>query len=164
MGVEMKLAKEEKDILSIHQIMHDAFREYSGHGVPSSAMNETVQAIGEAIQNGTEYALLCLLDGNPSGSARFIMESDSLYFKRLSVIPMARGKGLAKAMIHWLENYAKEQGKEKIYCRVRMDTPENIAFYEKGKFVISKEETIINKDGNVVDTCLMEKSVSVFSS
>ena len=57
MEIEMKLAKEEKDILSIHQIMHDAFREYSGHGVPSSAMNETVQAIGEAIQNGTEYAL-----------------------------------------------------------------------------------------------------------
>lgn len=164
MEIEIKLAKEESDILSIHQIMHDAFREYSGHDIPSSAMNETAQAIGEAIQNGIENGLLCLLDGIPSGSARFIMESSSLYFKRLSVVPEARGKGLASAIIHWLENYAKEQGKEKIYCRVRMDTPENIAFYQKGDFVISKEETIINKDGNVIDTCLMEKSVHVFSS
>ncbi len=164
MVVEMKLAEEEKDILSVHQIMHDAFRDYSGHEIPSSAMNETAAAIQTAIQNGTEYALLCLLDGKPAGSARFIMEGDSLYFKRLSVIPAARGKGLAKTMIHWLEQYAKEQGKEKIYCRVRMDTPENISFYQRDHFVISKEETIINKDGNVIDTCLMEKFVSVVSS
>jgi predicted GNAT superfamily acetyltransferase len=91
------------------------------------------------------------------------MENDSLYFKRLSVIPAARGKGLAKAMINWLEQYAKEQGKEKIYCRVRMDTPENIAFYQTDGFALSKEETIINKDGNVIDTCLMEKTVTVLS-
>lgn len=164
MNIEFQLAESAEDIQSVHQIMLDAFHEYSNHDIPSSAMNETAAAILEEILKGTEHALLCLSDEKPSGSVRFIMEKDALYFKRLSVIPEARGKGLAKAMIQWLEQYARDHGKEKIYCRVRMDTPENIAYYERKHFFVTKEETIVNKDGNVIDTCLMEKAVPIYSS
>ncbi len=58
-----------------------------------------------------------------------------------------------------MAEYAKELGKETIYCRVRTDTPQNIELYQHFDFEISKEETIINKDGYVVGTVLMEKAV-----
>lgn len=161
MKIQLKIATEEKDIQSSHEVMLEAFREHSRHEIPSSALNERLEDLKEAIHNGTEYAMLCLVAGIPSGSVRFVMEEDSLYFRRLAVRPEARGKGLALAMIQWLEEYAKEKGKERIYCRVRMDTPELLALYEKADFVASGKETVINKDGNAVDTYVLEKSVTV---
>ena len=159
MDVIIKLAEEDEDIISVYQVMLDAFAEYSNHGIPSSAMNESVTSIQQAIHKGSEQAVLACINGKPIGSARIILEQNSLYFKRLSVSPEARRKGMAKKMIQWLEEYAKETGKGKIYCRVRKDTPLNIELYHHFGFGISKEETIINKDGNVIDTVLMGKTV-----
>ncbi|CAN7765697.1 GNAT family N-acetyltransferase [Paenibacillus sp. LjRoot153] len=51
---------------------------------------------------------------------------NSLYFYRLSVSPEARGKGIAKSILNWLEEYAKKHGKSEIVCRVRMSIPKNI--------------------------------------
>ena len=163
MDVIIKLAEEDEAIKSVYQVMLDAFAEYSNHGIPSSAMNESVTSIQQAILKGSEQAVLACISGKPLGSARLILEDDSLYFKRLSVSPEARRKGMAKKMIQWLEEYAKETGKGKIYCRVRKDTPLNIELYHHFDFEISKEETIINKDGNVIDTVLMGKTVHTFT-
>jgi ribosomal protein S18 acetylase RimI-like enzyme len=159
MRFTIKLAETDKEINSVHQVMLDAFAEYSKHDIPSSAMNESVSSIQQAIHEGIEQAIIGYIDEKPLGSARIMIEQDSIYFKRLSVSPEARGKGMAKKIIQWLAQYAKEQGKEKIYCRVRKDTPLNIEMYQHFDFEISKEETIINKDGYVVDTVLMEKAV-----
>jgi ribosomal protein S18 acetylase RimI-like enzyme len=159
MEFTIKLAETDKEINSVHQVMLDAFAEYSKHDIPSSAMNESVSSIQQAIHEGIEQAIIGYIDEKPLGSARIMIEQDSIYFKRLSVSPEARGKGMAKKIIQWLAQYAKEQGKEKIYCRVRKDTPLNIEMYQHFDFEISKEETIINKDGYVVDTVLMEKAV-----
>lgn len=159
MEFTIMLAETDKEIKNVHRVMLDAFAEYSKHDIPSSAMNESVSSIQQAIHEGIEQAIIGYIDEKPSGSARIILEQDSIYFKRLSVSPEARGKGMAKKMIHWLEEYAKELGKETIYCRVRTDTPQNIELYQHFDFEISKEETIINKDGYVVGTVLMEKAV-----
>lgn len=164
MDVTIKLAEEGKDIHHVYQVMLDAFAQYSNHEIPSSAMNESVSVIQQAIQKGSEQAVLVIIDGKPFGSARLILEDDSLYFKRLSVSPEARGKGIAKKMIQWIEEHAKELGKGKIYCRVRKDTPLNIELYHHFGFKISKEETIINKDGNMIDTVLMGKTVHALTN
>jgi ribosomal protein S18 acetylase RimI-like enzyme len=163
MDVKIVLAEEDNEIEFVQQMMIKAFKEYDTQEIPSSAMNEKVTAIIEAIQNGSEQAILCYLQGEPVGSARMILEDDGLYFKRLSVSPEARGKGIAKKMIQWMEQYGEEKEQAKIYCRVRKDTPENIAFYEHIDFFISKEETIINKDGYIVDTVIMEKGLNVLT-
>jgi len=157
----IRLAVKDNDINSVHQIMLDAFVEYTNYDIPSSAMNESVSSIKQLIQNGSEQAILCFVDGEALGSVRFKWHENSLYFSRLSVLPKARGKGIAKAMIKWLEEYAQVNGKDKIFCRVRQDVPENILFYRSYDFEVSKEETIINKDGNIVETVLMDKAVKV---
>ena len=160
MEFTIMLAETDEEIKSVYRVMLDAFAEYSKHGIPSSAMNESVSSIQQAIHEGLEQAIIGYINEKPLGSARIILEQDSIYFKRLSVSPEARRKGMAKKMIHWLEEYAKELGKENIYCRVSTGYPLKLELYQHFGFEISKEETIINKDGYVVDTVLMGKSSS----
>ncbi|WP_338451854.1 GNAT family N-acetyltransferase [Niallia oryzisoli] len=163
MDYEITLAEDEIEIESVYQIMQDAFREYNKYDTPSSAMTEKLSTLQDSIHTGAEQAVIGYMNGKPVGSLRFKdMDEVSLYFFRLSVIPEARGKGIAKKMIEWLAEYARASQKDKIMCRVRKDTPHNIRFYQSNNFDIAKEETIINKDGNVVDTVMMEKGTKVF--
>jgi ribosomal protein S18 acetylase RimI-like enzyme len=148
-----------EDAHLVHQIMMLAFEEYRNIDVPSSALNETISSIEESLKNGTEKALLYFSDGGPLGSARFKMDENSLYFFRLSVCPEARGKGIAKSMLAWLENYAKENGKTKIWCRVRMSIPQNIQLYKSVGYIIDKEEVVINPNGFPVKTVVMKKEI-----
>jgi len=46
---------------------------------------------------------------------RFKTDGNSLYLFRLSVSPEARRRGIAKSMLWWLENYAKEHGITEIW-------------------------------------------------
>ncbi|WP_373890013.1 GNAT family N-acetyltransferase [Neobacillus cucumis] len=98
-----------------------------------------------------------MVNGEPIGSSRFTIKGDSLYFSRLTVTPYARGKGIAKSMLRWLENYANENKKVKIECRVRVALPKNISLYEAMGYVISKEEVVTNPNGLLVKPVLMEK-------
>jgi ribosomal protein S18 acetylase RimI-like enzyme len=148
-----------EDAHLVHQIMMLAFEEYRNLDVPSSALNETVSSIEESLKNGSEKALLYFRDEVPLGSARFKMDDKSLYFFRLSVCPEARGKGIAKSMLAWLENFANENGKTKIWCRVRMSIPQNIQLYKSVGYIVSREEVVINPNGFPVKTVVMEKEI-----
>lgn len=148
-----------EDAHLVHKCMLSAFEEYRNAEVPSSALNETVSSIEESLRNGAEKALVYLNDEIPLGSVRFKIDENTLYFSRLSVCPEARGRGIAKSMLLYLENYAKEQGKSKVWCRVRMSAPKNIQLYKSVGFYVHKEEMIINPNGFPVNTVLMEKIV-----
>jgi ribosomal protein S18 acetylase RimI-like enzyme len=161
MDVSIRLVTNDEDIENVHQTMLKAFGEYSKYGIPSSAINEKMSTIKKLIDDGMEQAILALEEGNALGSVRFKMYDQSLYFARLSVLPEARGNGIAKTMLRWLEGYGKINRKEILFCRVRLDSPKNIEFYRSIGFEIAKKETIINKDGNVVDTVIMEKVIKV---
>lgn len=158
MNIEILLANE-KEIEIVHKLMLEAFEEYRFLDVPSSALNEPVETLLTNFMNGSEKALLCWGNGEPIGSSRFTIKGDSLYFSRLSVPPNARGKGIAKAMLRWLENYATENEKVKIECRVRAALPKNISLYEAMGYVVSKEEVVTNPNGVLVKTVLMEKNL-----
>jgi ribosomal protein S18 acetylase RimI-like enzyme len=158
MNIEIRLA-DEKDIQIVHRLMVEAFEEYRSLDVPSSALNEPIDKLINSIKNGSEQALLGLIDGIPLGSIRFTIKEQGLYFSRLSVTPNARGKGLAKSMLLWLESYAIEKGKRKMECRVRASIPKNIRLYEALGYIISKEEVVTNPNGFFVKTVVMEKTL-----
>ena len=158
MEVMIRLANTE-DAPLVHTIMLEAFEEYRNLEVPSSAVHETVSSIQHSLQNGQEQAILCFVDGSPSGSARFKMNQTSLHFSRLSVSPKAQGKGIAKKMLRWLEDYAKKHDKNEMICRVRMSLTKNIRLYETLSYSIIKEETVTNPNGFSVKTVVMEKAL-----
>jgi len=143
----------------VHQAMMAAFEEYRNADVPSSALNEAVSSIEEALRNGSEQAVVYMNDEVPFGSVRFKMDGSGLYFSRLSVCPEARGRGIAKLLLAWLENYAIEQGESRVWCRVRMSVPQNIQLYQSVGFKVYKEEMVINPNGFSVNTVLMEKII-----
>lgn len=158
MKLEIRLANEEETPM-VHKLMLEAFEEYRFLEAPSSALNESLDTLQNALENGSEKALLCFVDGEPLGSTRFTIKGDSLYFSRLSVPPQARGKGIAKAILGWLEKYANENGKIKMECRVRASLPKNIHLYEAMGYIVTKEEDVTNPNGIPVKTVAMEKEL-----
>jgi len=148
-----------EDAHLVHTCMLAAFEEYRNAEIPSSALNETVSSIEEALQKGTEQALVYMDDERPLGSVRFKTDEHALYFFRLSVCPEARGSGLAKSMLLHLEQYAQEHGKTRLWCRVRMSVPQNILLYQSIGYHVFKEEMVINPNGFPVNTVMMEKNI-----
>ncbi|MCM3034295.1 N-acetyltransferase [Niallia sp. MER 6] len=158
MNLEIRLANAEESQI-VHKIMLEAFEEYRFLEVPSSALNEPLDNLLNAMKQESEKALLCFVDGKPLASSRITLKDNSIYFSRLSVTSNARGKGMAKAMLLWMENYAKERQRKKLECRVRATLPKNISLYERLGYIVSKEETVTNPNGYEVKTVLMEKSL-----
>lgn len=157
-NIEIRLANE-KETPIVHKLMLDAFEEYRVLEVPSSALNESLENLLITIRNDSVKLILCFVDGEPLGSSRFTIKDDSLFFSRLSVTPDARGKGIAKAILKWLEKYAKENGKIKMKCRVRSSISKNISLYEAMGYIVSKEEVVTNPNGYPVKTVVMEKNL-----
>lgn len=149
-----------EDAHLVYKIMLSAFEEYRNSDTPSGALAETVSSIEEALRNGSEMALLYYLNGVPAGTVRFRTDNNSLYFFRLSVIPEARNRGIAKAMLAWLENYAKEHGLNEIWCKVRKSVPRNIRLYESAGFIVFREETKTSSSGATIQIISMKKKIS----
>ena len=92
--MRIKIA-ETADALLLHDLMIQAFMQYKEEVPPSSALEETVQSISTALDDG-EQALISSIDEEPVGMVRFRVKEDCLYFYRLSVIPEKQGQGIAK--------------------------------------------------------------------
>ncbi|WP_193747788.1 hypothetical protein [Neobacillus niacini] len=67
--MEVKFA-EVSDALIIHDIMIKAFMEYKDEVPTSSSLEETVQSVFIALQNG-EQGLISYIDNQPVGMVRF---------------------------------------------------------------------------------------------
>ncbi|MDQ0219818.1 GNAT family N-acetyltransferase [Peribacillus cavernae] len=147
----------EKDIHIMHQLMLEAFEEYRTLEFPSSALNETVSLILNSVRNDSEQAIIHFEEDIPIGSARFKMEDHYLYFSRVSVPSHARGQGVAKSMLIWLENHAKQDNKNEMRCKVRVSLPKNIQLYRSFGYSVIKEEIVTNPNGFPVKTAIMGK-------
>ena len=153
--MQIQLSKNADSILSI---MLQAFDEYKTDEVPSSALKETVEMITEEMQNG-ELALIGYIDGQEAAMVRFKIKSDHLYFYRLSVIPEQQGKGLAKELLLFLEQYAAQRGILEMRCKVRMNVSRNMKLYESIGYLIIKEGMSSNLSGEELPVATMSKMI-----
>jgi ribosomal protein S18 acetylase RimI-like enzyme len=152
----IKLGKE-AEIVIAHKLMKEAFEEYRYLNVPSSAINEPVESLRDSFLYASEKFIVCYIDGNPLGSLRFKKLGQSLYFSRVSVPPYARGRGIAKSMLSWLEDYAKKEGFYQLQCKVRSSLTHNVRLYQSIGYTVTKEETVINSNNFPVNIVVMEK-------
>jgi len=113
----------------IHDLMIKAFTKYKDDVPPSSALEETVESIANALIEG-EKGLIAYLDENPVGMVRFQLQENGICFYRLSVIPEERSKGIGKALLSKLEVLAKQKAISTVSCKVRFTADQNIALYE----------------------------------
>jgi ribosomal protein S18 acetylase RimI-like enzyme len=123
----------------VYKIMRSAFAEYVGVLQPPSGVDlETVDDVRRAIEEGG--AVLGSLDGKAVGSARYVFhdEGHTCFVGRVSVLPEARGKGIASAMVTYIEGIARAAGCTSMEIMVRMILETNIHLYERIGYTVAK--------------------------
>ncbi len=121
--------------------MRRAFAEYAGN-LPqeSGALRESVEDVRRAMAVDGGGAVLAFCDDQPVGSARFLVEDDALYVGRVAVVPEYRRRGIASALMTFLEQVALDHAREAIRIGVRQSLPSNIALYEQLGYTEVKRE------------------------
>lgn len=142
----------------IHDLMTRAFREYQHADPPTSALQETVESITVAMKNG-ERALIGYIEDEPVAMVRFELEENCLNFSRFSVVPERRGQGIAKEILRFLEDYALQQEKTVISCKVRADVTKNIKLYQSIGYHVYEESVLHREDGTSVSIVSMKKAL-----
>lgn len=133
--LEVRLAAAE-EAAHVHSLMLRAFAEYLGTlAVASSAHHETVDDVRAAMNEGG--AVIAFSDGSAAGSARFRIESNALYVGRVAVLPAYRRRGVATAMMRFLEDRARALGLGAVRIIARESLPGNVQFYRALGFEVT---------------------------
>ncbi|WP_353947963.1 GNAT family N-acetyltransferase [Sporolactobacillus sp. Y61] len=148
----------DRDIPLIHLLMQRAFAEYDMTDAPSSAMDETMDSIQAAREDG-EQGLIAYMDNEPVGMVRFQVHEDAIYFYRLAVIPEQRGCGVATSILKELENIARIDHKMSITCRVRALVTRNVHLYQSLGYKIIGECRVHKASGQEVPVAIMRKHI-----
>lgn len=146
------------DASVIHDLMMKAFMEYKHAVPPSSALEETVQSVSDALEKG-EKALIAYEKNDPVGMVRFQLMANGLYFYRLSVLPEKQGEGIAKEILKSLEVYAGNAGVPTIRCKVRKSVPKNIQLYTSFGYSVYHEEMVHKPNGIRFKVVSMKKEL-----
>lgn len=124
----------------VRDIMIEAFAELRDTlQPPSSAYRETLADVVDAMAKGG--AVLAWIGSTPVGSARFQLQSNHMYVQRVSVLPEYRGRGIASAMMTYLEDVARELDQKEIQVKVRASLPSNVALYRSLGYTVSGTES-----------------------
>jgi len=119
--------------------MRAAFAEYAGVlAQPSGALSETLQDVQLAMTSGG--AALAFIGATPVGSARFLPDGEGIYVGRVAVLPTYRRRGVASALMRFLEDHARRGGKKHVRIGVRESLPSNIALYQTLGYETAKVE------------------------
>jgi ribosomal protein S18 acetylase RimI-like enzyme len=117
-----------------------AFEQYRGKLVPESgAFRETAGAISAELTNGAG-AIIAERNGTVLGCVMTKLEEGDLYLGRLSVLPAARGEGLARRLISAVEAEARARNLPGVRLGVRVVLTDNQKLFQSlGYREISRE-------------------------
>ena len=140
----------------VHRIMIAAFEEYRGVlEPPSSTHQETVEDVRRAFDTGG--AALAWVNEQAVGSARFQPRPGYLYVGRVSTLPDWRGRGIASALMTFMEGHARSLALPEIRVEVRLSLPSNVALYRRLGFHTVSEQP--HPRGPAFKTVILGKSV-----
>lgn len=98
------------DAASIAATIAASFAQYRGKLVPESgAFRETAEGIAAELARGAS-AIVAERNGEMLGCVLLEEKGGDLYFGRLSVLPSARGQGLARLLVDAVEEEARRRG------------------------------------------------------
>jgi GNAT superfamily N-acetyltransferase len=118
------------DCVTLAAIVHAAYREYEGKLTPpSGAHRETVESLAAKIESGG--GAIAWQGDVGVGSVLFEPRGDAMYLGRLAVPPAYRRRGIGAMLVNFVEEHARANGFRRITLGVRLQLPENTAFYTK---------------------------------
>ncbi len=117
-----------------------AFEQYRGKLVPESgAFSETPASIAAELGNGSG-AIIAEQNGRAVGCVMLKPQEGDLYFGRLSVLPSARGHGLARRLVEAVEAEARRRGLPGVRLGVRVVLVDNQRLFQSlGYAEVSRE-------------------------
>ncbi len=138
MVLQFKLAIPDQAPL-VHQIVQSAFAQYIGKmPMPPEALNETLEEVTQVIGQG--QTILAWDGPTAIATVRYQVHPDSLYARRLAVLPSYRGQGVGVALMEYLEELAPRLGCNLITLNTRQSIRYNLEFYQKLGYQITKFE------------------------
>jgi GNAT superfamily N-acetyltransferase len=127
-SLNVRLAALEEAAL-VREIMLAAYAEHEGAlPVESGAHAESVEEVQDKMRAGG--AVVAEDAGQPVGSAQFTPADDHVYVGRVAVLPGHRRRGVASAIMRFLENVTLDLGRDAIRVGVRYSLPDNVGLYE----------------------------------
>ena len=117
-----------------------AFEQYRGKLVPESgAFRETAATIAVELASGSS-AIIAEQNGSPVGCVMIKPEAGDLYLGRLSVLPQARGLGVARQLVEAVEAEARRRGMPGVRLGVRIVLTANQRLFQSlGYAEVSRE-------------------------
>ena len=113
------------DAAAIATVIAASFEQYRGKLVPESgAFRETADGIAAELTKDAS-AIVAERNGETVGCVLMEEMDGDLYFGRLSVLPSARGLGLARKLIDAVEAEARRRGLAGVRLGVRIALTEN---------------------------------------
>lgn len=138
MALEIRIAKPEEAGI-IYEIIQLAFAEYLDViPVAPEASKETLLELQAQIDTGC--VLVALETTNLIGTVRYQLFDDYLHVGRLAVLPVYRGRGVGLALMKYLEELAPNLDRRVLRLSTRQSMPNNLAFYERLGYKITKIE------------------------
>lgn len=117
-----------------------AFEQYRGRLTPESgALSETAAGIASELQQQAG-AFVAEHDGEIVGCVMTKCADGDLYLGRLSVLPSARGLGVARSLVAAVESEARRRGAPATRLSVRIALPENQRFFVSLGYVETARE------------------------
>lgn len=103
-----------------------------------SAFGDTLEEASNLITFNTQtphrQLLIATLENKVVGTFAIVEDLDKLWVTGLGVHELARGKGVATAILLWAKNEAKRLGKASIYLDVETDNEQALSVYKKVGF------------------------------
>ncbi|MER3376198.1 MAG: GNAT family N-acetyltransferase [Allomuricauda sp.] len=119
---------------------------------------QSVKAIHDQVERGIAYYLMQLQD-DFVGYFSFSIEENALFLSKLYVLKSARGNGVARAALSFIQSKGQELGLKKIKLTVNKYNSNAIVAYQKMGFV--NVASIVQDIGNgyVMDDYVLEKNM-----
>jgi ribosomal protein S18 acetylase RimI-like enzyme len=118
------------DAAAIAAVIAASFEQYRGKLIPESgAFRETADGIAAELSRGAG-AIVAERNGEMLGCVLVEEKEGELYFGRLSVLPPARGLGLARRLIDAVEAEARRRGLAGIRLGVRVVLTDNQRLFQ----------------------------------
>jgi ribosomal protein S18 acetylase RimI-like enzyme len=128
-GPEFRMATE-ADAPVLAALIHAAFEEYRGQLVPASSAHDETPA-GIRKRSNASHAVLVTLETKPVGCVFYEVREEYVYLSRLSVLPEARGRGLGRSMMEYVEARTRELNRTRVRLGVRVALEPLRAWYER---------------------------------
>jgi ribosomal protein S18 acetylase RimI-like enzyme len=117
-----------------------SFEQYRGKLAPESgAFRETAEGIAAELARDSG-AILAEQDGKVLGCVMVKIVDGDLYFGRLSVVPAARGRGIARKLIEAVEDEARRRELPGVRLGVRVVLTENQRLFASFGYVETSRE------------------------